>query len=69
MDIYPGDLARLLYQEQLLKQKMEKCQRELSAGEELPYVAPTPGLISRIARWVRQRPQPDTQPAPRPRTI
>ena len=69
MDIYPGDLARLLYQEQLLQQEREQQQRNRSEGVDQPYVAPTPGLLSRIAQWAQQRPQPDAQPAPRPRTI
>ena len=69
MDIYPGDLARLLYQEQLLQQEREQHQRELYAGNGQPHVAPTPGLISRIAQWVRQRPQRETHSVQRPRTI
>ena len=32
MDIYPGDLARLLYQEQLLQQEREQRRGELSAA-------------------------------------
>ncbi len=69
MDIYPGDLARLLYQEQLLKQAQSQQLRDLSEAVDQPTVERAPGLVSRIAQWVRQHPQPDAQPAPRPRTI
>ncbi len=69
MDIYPGDLARLLYQEQLLKREIEKCERELLNGVDQPTVAPTPGLVSRMIRWLRAIPRREQVVAPRPRTI
>jgi hypothetical protein len=69
MDIYPGDLARLLYQEQLLKQAQSQTLRDLYEGEDQPYVERESGLVSRIAQWLRQRPQQEIRSARRPRTI
>ncbi len=69
MDIFEGDLVRLMYQERLLKQAQSQKLRDLCEAEDQPYVERESGLPSRIMQWLLLLPRSERPVAPRPRTI
>lgn len=69
MDIFEGDLVRLMYQERLLKEAQSQKLRDLFEVQDQPYVEREPGLPSRIMQWLLLLPRREQPVEPRPRAI